>query len=379
MLELLLLAVQLGADARLTQSGSGLDSGAHVVGHRQDEYVRRCLVHLVVQVALLTENVEQTGQTDGDAHARQLLVGVVLGKVVVAAARADGTDFRMVEHGGLVNGAGVVVQTAGNRQVDLEVVSRNAERLHIGCNRFQLLCAEVEYLVLALVALQRRKDTLGAARRLDELQQLVSSRCFHAEILDQNGLYLLRADLLQLVDGAHHVAGLLGQTEDSEEAVEHLAVVDADLEALKTERGERLVDDARHLGLVDDVQLAVADDVDVRLIELAETAALCAFTAVNLADLETAEREGQLAVVLGNILCQRYGQIESQGQIAVALGEAVDLLFSLAAALGEQYLGGLDQRGIQRIEAVQRIGFAQYLHDALHLHLRCRKQLHKAG
>ena len=83
--------------------------------------------------------------------------------------------------------------------------------------------------------------------------------------------------------------------------------------------------------------------------------------------------------MLGNILCQRYGQIESQGQIAVALGEAVDLLFSLAAALGKQYLGGLDQRGIQRIEAVQRIGFAQYLHDALHLHLRCRKQLHKAG
>ena len=210
MLELFLLAVQLGADARLTQSGSGLDSSAHVVSHRQDEYVRRCLVHLVVQVALLTENVEQTGQTDGDAHARQLLVGVVLGKVVVAAARADGTDFRMVEHSGLVNGAGVVVQTAGNGQVDLEVVSRNAERLHIGCNRFQLLSAEVEYLVLALVTLQRREDTLGAARRLDELQQLVSRSSFHAEILDQNGLYLLCADLLQLVDGTHHVAGLLG-------------------------------------------------------------------------------------------------------------------------------------------------------------------------
>ena len=83
--------------------------------------------------------------------------------------------------------------------------------------------------------------------------------------------------------------------------------------------------------------------------------------------------------MLGNILCQRYGQIESQGQVAVALGEAVDLLFGLAAALGKQHLGGLDQRGIQRIEAVQRIGFAQYLHDALQLHLRCRKQLHKAG
>ena len=166
----------------------------------------------------------------------------------------------------------------------------------------------------------------------------------------------------------------------AKKTVEHLAVVDADLEALKTERGERLVDDARHLGLVDDVQLAVTDDVDVRLTRTRrKRPQLCALTAITLTDLETAEREGQLAVVLGNILCQRYGQIESQGQIAVALGEAVDLLLGLAAALGKQYLGGLDQRGIQRIEAVQRIGFAQYLHDALHLHLRCRKQLHKAG
>ena len=69
------------------------------------------------------------------------------------------------------------------------------KRLHIGCNRFQLLCAEVEYLVLALVALQRRENTLGAARRLDELQQLVSRSSFHAEIFDQNGLYLLPAPI----------------------------------------------------------------------------------------------------------------------------------------------------------------------------------------
>ena len=81
----------------------------------------------------------------------------------------------------------------------------------------------------------------------------------------------------------------------------------------------------------------------------------------------------------GHIFGQGDGEIKPKGQVAVPLGEAVDLLFGLAAALGKQHLGGLDQRGIQRIEAVQRIGFAQYLHDALHLHLRCRKQLHKAG
>ena len=73
----------------------------------------------------------------------------------------------------------------------------------------------------------------------------------------------------------------------------------------------RFVDDARNLGLVDDVELAVADDVDVGLIELAETAALCALTAVYLADLEAAEREGQLAVVLRDVLRERNGEVKS--------------------------------------------------------------------
>ena len=62
----------------------------------------------------------------------------------------------------------------------------------------------------------------------------------------------------------------------------------------------------------DDVELAVADDVDVGLIELAEAAALCALAAVDLADLEAAEREGQLAVVLRDILRERYGEVKAQ-------------------------------------------------------------------
>ena len=100
-----------------------------------------------------------------------------------------------------------------------------------------------------------------------------------------------------------------------------------------------LVDDGGNLRLVDDVQLAVADDVDVGLIELAEAAALGALAAVHLADLIAAEGEGQLAVVQRHILGQRYGQVKAQGQVAVALGEAVDLLLGLAAALGQQDLG----------------------------------------
>ena len=129
----------------------------------------------------------------------------------------------------------------------------------------------------------------------------------------------------------------------------------------------------------DNTQASVSHNINIRLVELSESSLLCSLTAVNLADLETAERERQLAVVLGNILCQRYGQIESQGQIAVALGEAVDLLFSLAAALGEQHIARFDDGRVERGKAIDAVGRAQHLHKALHLGLRRGKQLHKAG
>ena len=44
----------------------------------------------------------------------------------------------------------------------------------------------------------------------------------------------------------------------------------------------------------------------------------------------------------GNVFRQRHRQVEAKGQVAVALGETVDLLFSLAAALGEQHIARFD-------------------------------------
>ena len=125
----------------------------------------------------------------------------------------------MVEHRGLVHRAGVVVQPARNGQVDLKVVGRHAEGLHVLRDRFQLVRALIEHLVPALVALERGEDALGAARGLDEREQLVRGFRCDAEIVHQDGFDLFRADLFQLVDRAHHVARLLGQAEDGEKAV----------------------------------------------------------------------------------------------------------------------------------------------------------------
>jgi len=59
-------------------------------------------------------------------------------------------------------------------------------------------------------------------------------------------------------------------------------------------------------------------------------------------------------------------QVKPQSQIAVALLKTVDLLFGLAAALGQQNLGILDGGSVQRRKAVQAVGIPEQLHHLFH-------------
>ena len=88
-----------------------------------------------------------------------------------------------------------------------------------------------------------------------------------------------------------------------------------DLEALQPQNGEGLIDDGEDLRLVADVQGAVSDDVDVRLVELPEPATLSPLPPVDLADLEATEGEGELAVVQRHILGQGDGEVKAEGQV----------------------------------------------------------------
>ena len=69
---------------------------------------------------------------------------------------------------------------------------------------------------------------------------------------------------------------------------------------------------------------------------------------------------------------------EDFAQVAVALGEAVDLLLRLPAALGEEHLAGLDDGRIQRGEAIKAVGLPQRCEEGLHQDLLARQQLHEA-
>ena len=81
----------------------------------------------------------------------------------------------------------------------------------------------------------------------------------------------------------------------------------------------------------------------------------------------------------GHILGQGHRQVKAEAQVAVALGEAVDLLLRLAAGFGQQHLAGFDNGGVQGGEAVEGIGLPEDGHDLLHLLLRAGEQLHEAG
>ena len=59
--------MDLGADAGLAQLGGQSDGVGQIVSHGQDQSIGGGGVQVVVQVALILQNEEQTGQTDGNS------------------------------------------------------------------------------------------------------------------------------------------------------------------------------------------------------------------------------------------------------------------------------------------------------------------------
>ena len=152
-----------------------------------------------------------------------------------------------------------------------------------------------------------------------------------------------------------------------------------DLKPPQAETAEHLVNHSGDLRLVENVQLAVADHINVRLIEFPEPAPLGPLPPVDLADLEPAERKRQFAVVQSHVFCQRHCQVKPQGQVTVPFLEAVDLLFRIAAALGQEYLGVFNGGGVQGGKAIGGIGAADDIGHPVKAELLVRQQLHKAG
>ncbi len=350
-------------------------AGPEIFCHGEDQHIRRRCQQALVQQALFFQHIEQPGQADGDAHAGQLFVGVVFRQVVVAAARTDGANLRVVGHHRFIHSACVIIQAPGNGQIHGKVVLGHAEGAHIPHHGGQLLDALVQQGILAPQPFQSGHGVGG----FQGVQQGAGGFRGHGAILCEDLDHFFPADLFQLVHRPHHVGGLVPQTEQRKQPAQYLAVVHPDLETPEPQGGEGLVDHRGDLRLVGNVQFAIADDVDVCLVEFPVTAPLGPLAPVDFADLVPAERERQVAVVQGHVFGQGHGQIKPQGKVGIPFGEPVDLLFRFAAAFCQQHLRRLDQRGIQGREAIELVSAGQDLLHPVEQDLLGRQQFHETG
>ena len=132
----------------------------------------------------------------------------------------------MLGHFGLIDRAGVIIQTARDSEVDGEVLRRNAEGREIARDGLELVEPLVKGRVHAAVALERCDDLIIAAADGHEVKHVLSLAGEHFDIINEELAHFLRADLIELVDSAHNVPGALAHAVHGIEAVEDLAVVD---------------------------------------------------------------------------------------------------------------------------------------------------------
>ena len=125
----------------------------------------------------------------------------------------------MVEQRRLVHRAGVVVEAARDGQVDREVLLRHAERAEVLGDGRQLVEALVKHLVAAAVLFKRSEHLFVRALDADEGEDLIRLFALDGVVVDQDRAHEVRADLFDLVDGAHDIAGLVGKAQHRVEAV----------------------------------------------------------------------------------------------------------------------------------------------------------------
>ena len=157
------------------------------------------------------------------------------------------------------------------------------------------------------------------------------------------------------------------------------------------EGGQGLVHDQGDFDVVVQGQAPVADDVDVHLVELAETALLGALPAPDLLDLVALEGEVKDTGVIDDITREGNREIEVQAEllggirprpaalpgIGLQTGQEIDLLGGLA--LPGQFGQRLDGTGLDAAEAVKLEGAAQDVDELLFDHAASREPLGEAG
>ena len=201
-------------------------------------------------------------------------------------------------------------------------------------------------------------------------------------------LHFCRANFVQLVDLAQNQFLLFGICDaiSRQQAEQQFPVAEMDREIADAQFLENLDDDGGQFGVIGGIELVLADDVDIALVEFTEPAALRPLAAIDALHLVAAEREGQLMLMLRHVAGEGDGEVEAQGQFrlmpllqaAGALDE-IDLLLGLAAGFGQQHVLDFEHRRFDRHEAEPLIAAPDDVQHVLEDHLLAREQFQGAG
>ena len=255
------------------------------------------------------------------------LLRVEAGQVVVAAAGTDAADVRQVAQERLVDRAGVIIQAAGDRQVEPQplrpgrrrCVPRRAVRAAVECLRPPWRCRRSR---VPVDRGSRRWSLPSAARVRTRSACSLLTPAFSAI----SAATASRADLGQLVQrNAARTWPCPARPSSSSRPLSTRRLLMWMRKRSKPSARHQVVDDQRHLD-VGGVG-GRADGVEVALPEFAVAAVLRVFAAPDRPHVIALERRAQLADVLGGEAGERHGQVEAQGHVAAAvIGEAIELL-----------------------------------------------------
>src|SRR5699024_5998726 len=303
--------------------------------------------------SLRDELGEDTCQPDRKPHTGELTADELTGEVLVAPARADAPVLGVVVEGGLVDRAGVVVQATGDRQVGDDTALGQIGKIVPDDGEFG------QPLLEQFGLHTQGPDLIGHGRAgaLHTRQPQTGIDLFIGQPVGEQDLPdTVVPDLVQFVHGTDDHDRVL-DPQPFVEALQHLAVVDAERPGRDVQTTEYPVDDAGQFGIEVQRYGVDVDHVDVALGEFAEATLLGALSPPDPLHLVTLEWKGQLVEVLGDVPGEGHGQVEVQPEsgvrivLAVRLEpvQGVDLLGGLA--LGHQRLQVLHGRGLDRGEA----------------------------
>ena len=349
-----LLGVHLGVQAHGPQGGrqphGGVQLGVAAVPHHHQGPVGGQRAALLLQ-----HGRHQAVDADAPAHAGEPLLGVHEGEVVVAPPRAHrahagGRQVRRLEHG-----AGVVVEAPGDGRIHGHGVVGDPGVGQQLPHRAQGGQPGRPHLAVAHQLGQRRQGGgvvlgPGGGQGQDPLGGVAGDVG-----LGQLGPHAVGPDLVDLVQGPQGGHRPVGQPQGVEQAVQHPTVVDAQLDVADLQRRQGGVEHGQDLGV--GRRVLGADQIGIALHELPVPAPLGTLAPPDRTDLVAAERELQLAVVLGHEPGQRHGEVEAHAHVPAALvGEREHLAVLLLAPLAGQHLQVLEGRGGDGPEAERREG-----------------------